>query len=255
MPAAALTGQYLVTRAFRKLNVVAANGIPDGDDNQNGLDELNEIFLQWNQRKRKSFYEVQQAFTFGTSKTSYTLGIAANSPDFVMSDGQERPEKLEWAKIILTNQTPNVEVLLSVINVDLYWQIAIPTLASQWPYAIYYQRTFPNGTIYPYPTSPSLTSNQMLLRWWKQFTTLAMSEITNPLLLPGATVPALVLTLAENLYGQYPGRADIQLIQQQARIARSDMESPNQPPPIIDSTDGVNNKDDSSFDWRSRSWQ
>lgn len=255
MPAPVLTGQRIITQAFRKLNVIAASADPDGDDNQVGLDELNLLFSQWNTRKRKAFYEVQQAFTFTTSKVTYTIGIAANTPDFVMSSGGARPEKLEFAKIVLTNQTPNVEVPLSVINVDLYWQIAVPTLASQWPYAIYYQPTFPNGTIYPYPTSPSLTSNKMLLRWWQQFVSLDLTEVNTALNLPPGYDSALVWTLAERLYGMYPGRADIQLIQQQARIARSDMESPNQPPPIIDSTDGVNNKDDSSFDWRTRSFQ
>src|SRR5947208_11032513 len=108
MPADAPTALSIITSALRKLSVLgAAESAPNAEDTQLGLDELNELIEQSNLRKRNAFFQRSQAFTFGTSKQSYTIGESANTPDFTVSAGQ-RPARLEFAQLVLTNSTPNV---------------------------------------------------------------------------------------------------------------------------------------------------
>jgi hypothetical protein len=253
MSAPALTAAYIIKSALRKLNVIPVNTDPDADYLQTGLDDLNEIFGQWNMRKRNAFFQRTQEFVFAAARDSYTIGTLANGANFQVSAG-ERPVKIESARLVLMGSTPKVYITLGVVNVDLYEQIPTPQASSDFPGLIYYKPAWPNGVIYPYPASPSDTSNALELRWWNQFDSIDIADVAAELQLPMGYKSALTLTLAELLYLTFPGRTNLALLQQQARIARSDVQAPNDPPKQISSVDGIQGRSGSTFDFRSRTF-
>jgi len=256
MPADAPTAVSIITSALRKLSVLgAAESAPNAEDTQLGLDELNELIEQSNLRKRNAFFQRSQAFTFGTSKQSYTIGVSTNTPvpDFSVAGG-ERPARLEFAQLVLTNSTPNVFLPVSIIHVEQYQQITVPALSSQFPLSIYYRPDWPNGTIFPYPAFSTSTSYQLNLTWWNQLATIAISEITNNIIIPFGGRRWLALTLARNLYLSFPKKTDFEELKAQQREAEADFQAPNTPPPRIATSDGVGSGS-GAFDWRSRSWQ
>src|SRR5215831_4904430 len=254
MPAHPPSALTIITSALRKLGVMgAADPTPESEDIELGLQEYNEIVEQWNVRKRRSFYEQMQAFPWGTLKEQYTIGPPAldpaDNPDFIVSNGG-RPVRIEFAQLTLTDQPQDVQVNIAVIHIEQYMTFNVPQLASTFPLSIYYQPTWPNGTIYPYPI-PQRTDYRLNLVWWHQMLTASIDEITLPIQLPFVYVRALALTLAEALYLAFPKKTDLAELSRQARLARSDMEAQNTPPPKISTTDGVRTTG-STFDWRSR---
>jgi len=255
MPANPPSALMIITSALRKLGVMgAADPTPESEDIELGLQEYNEIVEQWNVRRRRSFYEQMEDFAFGVTKDRYTIGPPARNPaqnpDFIVANGG-RPVRIDFAQLTLTDQPDSpVQVNIAVINIEQYMTFNVPKLPSTFPLSIFYQPTWPNGTIYPYPI-PQRTDYRLNLVWWHQMITASIDEITLPIQLPFVYVRALALTLAEALYLAFPKKTDLQELSRQARLARSDMEAQNTPPPKVSTTDGIRTTG-STFDWRSR---
>lgn len=255
MPADRPTALSIIISALRKLGVMGApDSTPESEDLELGLNELNEIIEQWNLRKKKMYYSQMADFEFKRSKQNYTIGPRRanphDNPDFVVPHGG-RPVRLDFAQLVLTDQWPWVQVNIAIINVEQYQYINVPALSSTFPLSIYYQPTWPDGTIWPYPAFPQHTHYRLNLTWRNQMDTIGMDEIHLPLIVPFGYRRALALTLAESLYLAFPKKTDLAKLEQQARIARADLESENRPPPKVTTTDGLNTTGQ-TFDWRSR---
>jgi hypothetical protein len=242
----------LITAALEEIGALAGGETPSATDTDLALRRFNFLVSDWNTRKRFAYFMRSQQFTFTNSQQSYSIGTSANSADFVVSAG-DRPARLEFAQLVLTDSSPNVEILCEVINVELYVNITVPSLSSQFPRVIYYKPTVPNGTIVPYPAFPTKTSYKLDLSWWNQLETVAIADIATALVLPPGYANAMVLTLAEKLARPMGRPIDAEL-KQQARQARANIQSLNMPAPVISSTDGVTSGGRGYIDWRSRTY-
>lgn len=242
----------MFTASLQMLNVVGVADTVPAEILSVTLGTWNRMAGQWNTRQRYAYFIRQQSFAFVTSKENYSIGAATNSPvpDFIVAQGK-RPNRIVAAQLVLTDISPNVQINMKVINFDQYQLITIPDLSSKFPNTLYYQPTFPNGTLWPWPAFPTATTYELNLAWWDQMLSLALSDLTTDLLMPDGYENAAVLTLAEMLYAFFPGRANIDEIKRQARTARSDIQSVNVPPPKIDTTDGINGGP-SRWNWRTR---
>lgn len=249
------TTQDILIMALRHLGQMsAAETVPAPEDTALALQAYNQLVGQKNNRKKvTATYQRKQVFTFGTSKQSYSIGTAANNADFVVSSG-ERPVKLEYAQLVLTNSNPSVYIPCEIINVEQEVLIAEPGLSSQFPQVIYYQVTWPNGTITPYPAFPTNTSYGLNLTWWNQLIRIALADINAAVDMPNGYDSWLSLKLAVRLYLAFPKRSDLSELKEQMREAESDISSPNAPPKKISTTDGVTSGP-SAWDWRSRTYQ
>lgn len=250
MPGARPSTQSIITNAMRTLGVLgAADSAPGGEDNEFALSVYNGVLGQFNLRERKAYFMRHQSFTFTTARTSYTIGTSANSANFVVTAG-DRPVKIERAQLVLVSTDPDTFWEVAVYNWPDYSLLTVPGLTSTYPFAIYYEPSVPNGVIYPYPTSPSETSNQLRLWWWNQLLTVAMADISSELDLPPGLERALTLRLAVALWLSFPKRTDLEELKRQERIAVADFESPNRPPPRISTTDGI--QVPGGWSWRTR---
>lgn len=198
--------QDIITNALRDLNILSV-GVPQpaAEDLALGLAHYNRLVNRWAAQGRMSYYVTNQAFTFATSKQSYTIGVAANTPDFTISAGV-RPPKIHRAKLVLTASSPASELDLPVIFVETYEGIPNPAQSGTQPYAVYYQPTYPNGTLWPVPY-PTNTANQIRLYWTAQLNTVAIADIATSIDMPPALEDALTFTLEERLcipFGKTP---------------------------------------------------
>lgn len=242
------TAQSLIMGALQDLGQMgAAESAPTAEDAAFGLVRLNQLIGQKNARKRNSWFQKSVSFPFAVAQASYTIGPTG---DFVTTT---RPENIQFAQLVLTNQSPPVQIDLAILQVEQYQQIPIPRLASEFPLMIYYAPEVPNGKIYPYPAFPSEVTFELNLTWWNLMDTIALADILTDLILPSGYERALQLNLAVNMYPAFAKRSDIDELRRQMREAWSDANSNNVPPPRISSTDGVTNGP-MSFDWRSRSF-
>lgn len=215
------------------------------------LRTFNRLVGQLNRRLRNANFIRQQQFTFTTSQETYSIGAAADSPDFTVSSGGA-PQRILSASVVYTNVTPNVRQQLAVINWDLGALITIPRLSSSFPNTLYYQPTFPNGTLRPWPSFPTETSFKLELYWANQFTTVAVADVAATLDLPQGAEEALTLKLAEKLWLAYPKRTELEELKRQARLAMADWQSNNAPPPAIITDGGLNDSWSGAFNYSTR---
>ena len=233
------TPTEIFTAALENLGAIGAGeSAPSGEDGEVCRKTFNRLVGQWNRRLRNAQFIRQQAFLFDTSQETYSIGAAADTPDFEVASGGA-PLKILAASVVYTNVSPNVEQKMRVINWDLNALITIPELSSSFPNTLYYQPTFPNGTLRPWPAFPTETAFELKLWWANQFTTVAVADVGTTLDLPQGAEEALSLTLAEKLWLKFPKRTSLEELSRQARLARADFQSNNAPPPAIDTADGV----------------
>lgn len=252
MPAADPSPLSIIISALRKLGVMgAALSSPKAEDLELGLNEFNEIAEMRNLRERNCFFQRTQQFTITTARTSYTIGATADSPNFVVTAGR-RPVRLLFAALVMTGNTPNVNLDVYNMTPEQYHALSVPEVSSTLPTALYYVPTWPNGTIYPYPASPSDTSNKVELTWSNQFETVLIGDVSTTMALGFGLRRALALDVAVALYLAFPKRTDLEELKRQQREAWIEVTSANKTPPFIDTTDGISSDTGGGFNWLSR---
>jgi hypothetical protein len=257
MPADALTPYSIIISSLRKLGQIgAAQPDPESEDLELAMNEFNELSEEWNTSKRNAFFQHREQFEFRHSKFTYSIGPRAkdpdDNPDFIVSSGS-RPAKIDFCQLVLTDQFPHVHVQMAIIQTEQYNVINVPTLSSNFPLILYYQPTWPNGTIFLYPTYPWHVFYRLNMTWWHQLETVARDELHIRLNWPFGYARAFALTLAESLYLAFPKKTDLAELSRQARHARASIQSLNVPPPKVSTTDGITQAG-TTLDWRSRTF-
>lgn len=231
--------QDLFSDVLRTLGSMgAAESAPAAEDAEVCRRGLNRMLGNWNTRKRNAYYIREQSFPFAVAREYYTIGPTGGGANFIVSAGN-RPLKIETAKMVNTSTDPYTEYLMGVINQDQFKRIQSPALPGSFPSVLYYQPTFPNGTLRIYLSYPTSTSFELKLSWWNQFLTVAATDVTVDVPIPDGVESALMWSLCEEVYPLFPKKSDIAFIMERAGKARADMQSLNVAPPVISSNDGM----------------
>jgi hypothetical protein len=191
------TPLQIITDAMEDLNIIAGGATPDGRNTATGLKHYNRMVGQI-AALRLGWYEVNEAFTWTTSQQSYTIGKSGSGANFIMTAGGERPPKIDYAKIVLTTGAPDQEYRIPVITVQRYAAIPQPAQSALQPVVIYYQPTFPNGTLWPVPY-PTATTNQLRLFWKSQLATVLIATIAADIPMPPGVQDALTWEMERRL--------------------------------------------------------
>ena len=218
-----MTGSEIFEAALQEIGVLAAGEVPSAADAELLRRKFNRMVGTWNTQRRFVVYEKHQQFTFGTSQQSYTIG--PTGADFT----SDRPLRLERVKLVLTASTPDVDLPLENLQVGEYADLSVPTLSSTIPTKIYYEPTFPSGTIYPWPY-PTVTSNKLELWWWTKLSEIAEADVTTEYSLATGYDDALTLSLAEQCLGKIWGVEDDPQLRNRARLARLAISGANSSP-------------------------
>ncbi len=165
----------IMTNAARDLTIIGSGEtLPSAEDTEQVLIPHYNRMVGYLTARQLGWYDVNEKFPWGVSQQSYEIAPAGTTPApgvFVMTAAGVRPPKFDRAKIVLTAVSPNTEIVIPIITVQIYSGIVNPTLSALYPYRIYYQPTFPNGTLWPVPF-PTATGNALRLFWKNQISTI-----------------------------------------------------------------------------------
>ena len=210
-----------------------------------GLNKLNRLLGQWATRRLFVYVENHNSYTFSASQQSYTIG--PSGANFTAT----RPVRVLRANLRQVADSPDTHIPLEVINTSDYAALRVPALSSTIPTKLYYQPTFPNGTLWPWPY-PTVTTNQLELFTWNQIASFA--ALSDAVSFPPGYLDALIYALAESMLPTYPSEAAASYVIEQARKAIYAIQSLNTQSPRLQSTgDGMpsgNGSQRSGFDYR-----
>lgn len=196
----------LVARAFREVAIYTPVLPVPPDDLAYGCDELNLLFDESHNDRRLTYSESIQTFVLIPNQQSFTIGPAANTPNFVVVN---RPIEIRSANIIQTDVSPNVVVPLT-IETWRFWADDVPVrgIGTTLPQHLYYQRDWPVGTIYLYPFPTLAYSLELWTRSSAFFNgtgTGGTWQLTDQITLPPGFAKWASLKLAKRLAPAYPG--------------------------------------------------
>lgn len=146
------------------------------------------------QFKGLGWFEVNELFPFAVSQQSYSIGPAGSGANFIMTAGGERPPRFSRAKLVLTASNPDQEIEIPIITVQIYSLIPNPGQSAINPTRVYYQPTYPTGTLWPWPY-PTTVTNGLRLYWRNQLSQVATTNITVNIDMPGGVEAALTWDL------------------------------------------------------------
>lgn len=126
-----------------------------------GLFVLNAMLDSWVTDELNGYCTLTQSFTFNAAQESYSIGPGG---DF----NTGRPVKIldPAVYLVMTNPSQPLHERLQVINTQQFEEIVLPLTASTIPQRLYYNPTYPLGTLKLWPVVVN-TSDKLLLSSWQ----------------------------------------------------------------------------------------
>jgi hypothetical protein len=171
----------------------------DPDLAQWAFRKVNYLLDSWSARKNYVPYTSFNTYTLVPNLSPHTIGPAVGATYSV----PQRPVKIVGATVILNNSTPPVEIVLNIRDEQWWLEQTIKGLTSQQPTDLFYNPTFPNGSLYFWPV-PQIAWG-VLLECWALISQFVSIEdplggpASNTFSIPPGYRNALMLTLAETL--------------------------------------------------------
>lgn len=213
----------LCQQAAQELNVIMPGENLSANDAAFLLGKLNQLFGDWNTRREAIFRSVLTTHTPLTPGLNpHTIGPTGT---FVVA---QRPVSIEGASLVMS---PAANPSITIRDAAWYHQLAYPTLSTSVPTDLYYDPTWPNGSLYLYPVPASAYGLELWTR-----ATLATVALTDTVTYPPGYEGAIIDTLAEDAaegLGRQPG----QRLVARARMRRANIFALNDPTPHLVTVD------------------
>ena len=224
----------MLANALMEIGVLAQGETASANDAAFALSKCNRMLSSWNTRRLYCYYYSQAAYTLPVSSSSYTIGRSGAQ---LVAD---RPVKILAANMLSGGTT---RYPLSVLSVEDSRITTVSVTSSTIPEWLYYQATYPNGTIWlsPYPTD---LSNLLELFTMAQLS--AFTSTADAISLPPGYEDAITYSLAESMCPAY-GRQLSGELAMLASKARNNIQSLNAVPRTM-ATD-IPSGGDSTFDY------
>ncbi len=206
------TALQLVTSSLRKLGAVAAGESPDADEQSDALAALNQIVESWNLKGLALFRRENAAYTLAPSQQAYSVGSGA---DF---DGA-RPITLHSAFVT----RGGIDYPLAVLTQEQWNDILQKSTQSEIPEGVYYEPTFPDGTLRFWPVPLEALTVTLAI----DMQLAAVADINDALSFPPGYERALLYALAVDLAPEYPAVTLSQTVIDAANDALADIKRAN----------------------------
>src|ERR1700733_2508314 len=185
------TANDIISGALRLISSVTPGEAIDGTEATNALTVLNQLLAMFSAERGLINATTIEAFNLIVGQRSYQIGTGA--PDF----NTVRPDNIvnQW----LYDTVSGIRYPIDLWTDKQYNEVTLNTIPSI-PKHIYYDKQYPYGVIYVYPTS-DLSSYQLNIESLKpimQFTTLSTA-----MNLPGEYFKGLKYLLADDLAPEY----------------------------------------------------
>jgi hypothetical protein len=135
------TAQELIEGSLRLIGQLETGETADASTLADSLTAMNQMIDSWSTERLSVFCMQDQQFTWPANTISRTIGPTGN---FVGN----RPVLVDDSTYFYAN---NLRYSLVLLNVDQYNGIALPTVTSTLPQALYVNMTMPDATMYIYP--------------------------------------------------------------------------------------------------------
>lgn len=141
------TPQRIINLAAKDAGILGQGQTLSAEETMDAYDTLNDMVSQW-QRKRWLVYHLVDLSVVSTGAQSYSVGPAPANIQI-----SPRPDRLEYAyNRQLINSTPNqADYTLRILESREDYSSIVMKKIGNFPYCIFYDTDWPNGTIYPYP--------------------------------------------------------------------------------------------------------
>lgn len=192
------TAGDLIKRALRIATVLASGETPTADEQNDSLVALNAMLSGWQTNKLTVYAKQTDTHTLVQGTASYTIGSGGDIDT-------ERPERIEFAY----TREGNIDYPMSLINFESYEAITQKDLESI-PEELYYNMTYPLGTIALYPTPDKAST--LYLTSWKELQ--SFSNATVSVSLPSGYEDAIAYNLAMRVSLEYgiPVRQELKML-------------------------------------------
>lgn len=202
--------------AAQELNVIMAGETLGANDAAWLLSKLNQLFEAWNTKRPAIYRSVATTYPLTPSLNPHTMGPAGT---WTIA---QRPVAIDAANLLQSGAT---RTPVTVRDAAWYRDLAMPSLTSPVPTDLYYDPTWPNGSLYLYPVPAAAYGLELWTR--DTFARVALTDIvTYPPGYEGAIVDTLAEDSAEGL-GRQPGPRLVA----RARQRRADLYALNDPIP------------------------
>lgn len=203
----------LIKSSLRLIGVVSSDEDVSAADAQNALTIYNMMLDQWRNEKLMVYSMLSELFPLTSNTASYTIGAGGTF-------NTVRPLKIEKAMI----RYGNLDFELEIIPFDRYAELIYKTIASTYPTKLWYNPTYPLGTItlYPVPSAPALQISIV-----QRIAAAGATSINDVLSYPEGYAQALRYNLAVELAPEYGAPVSV-LVGSQAAKAKSLLKTTNQ---------------------------
>jgi len=176
---------------MRDLGAIAIGEVPTADEASDALTALNELIGTWKTESLVAYAMQQVETTIASNQYSYSVGPGGDIDC-------ERPIRLDAAY----NRDPNINYYAIYIaqSFQEYSDIVAKNVNAQLIMVVYYDPTFPLGTLYVWPKSND-TSYQLNLWFWKSVA--EFDDLDEEIVLPPGYNRALRTNLAIELAPRY----------------------------------------------------
>lgn len=188
-----MTWQDLITDALTEIGVHDPIEPPDPNQTTLGLSRLNGIIGLWNARGETSYAATFPTYTTVAGLLPHTIG-----PSTATWSATQRPVEILAANRLQGSGTTLVRIPILVRDADWWFsQQSVPNISTDIPTDLYYDPTWPNGSVYLWPVPNGAFTVELRVRLLLD--ELADTDLTTDIALPFGYPRALMLTLAEDL--------------------------------------------------------
>lgn len=179
------TAHTIVVDAFRKLGAYDANQGLQPEEEDLGLETLNNILDTWYVDRLYAYTVDEVIATLPPGTRTRTIGPG-------MQIDIARPLRIEMGGF---TRSGGVDYPFEVVGFEQYAEITFKSIGATWPEVVYFDGSFPTGTLYFYPqTASALELHLPVMNRLSQF-----ADLTTSYGLPPGYKKALVYTLAEEI--------------------------------------------------------
>lgn len=162
------TALAILNAAYGDIGVKAPGETLSGPLGTDGLLRLNKLVGNWALQGLTSLTTDKHVFNVTANVQTYLIG-PGGSGTFLTA----RPQSITNTAILLNNTSPGVENSLGPpLTDDAYAAIAIKTLTNAQFTSVYYNQSYPNGTIFLWPC-PTTSLNNLVLYYPTKLTEFA----------------------------------------------------------------------------------
>src|ERR1043165_802938 len=196
-----MTYRDIVTTALRELNIIDAEEAASAADAAFVLGKMNRILDRWNALGTPSYVDLIFLPTLTPSLQPHTLGPTGT---FWTASLAVRPISIVSA----SRFDGTVKVPITLRDEAWWTRQSLPAMTGSYVTDLYYQPTYPNGSLYFWPVPDTAIPIELVLRQ-----AFASGTLATEFALPPGFQDAVTLTLAEEIAEAFGTQAGPKLVQ------------------------------------------